>query len=170
MGSNFASCTDAAFLLDIPKPCTTTTAGMKSTNETLMELAYEMYLLEEMTYNFRHEVLEVICLGKDYDVHEQTNTASVQLMQRLKDCIKIMLAAVKAFCLAAEEAMVLPTVVQDNNTYDKRRAIFAAKLKKELDGQALWESLDPMCLELKKVESMIKKIRFHECIRAGRQT
>jgi hypothetical protein len=66
--------------------------------------------------------------------------------------------------------MVLPTVVQDKNTYDKRRAIFAAKLKKELDGQALWESLDPMCSELKKAESMIKKIRFHECIRAGRQT
>jgi hypothetical protein len=83
-GPNFASCTDAAFLLDIPKPCTTTTAGMKSTNETLMELAYEMYLLEEMTYNFRHEVIEVICLGKDFDVHEQTNTASVQLMQRVK--------------------------------------------------------------------------------------
>lgn len=57
---------------------------MKSTNELLMELAYEMYLLEEMTYNFRHEVLEVICLGKDFDVHEQTNTASVQLMQRVK--------------------------------------------------------------------------------------
>jgi len=65
--------------------------------------------------------------------------------------------------------MVLPTVVQDDNTYDKRRAIFAAKLKKELDGQALWASLDPMCTELKKAESMIKKIRFHECIRAGRQ-
>lgn len=83
-GSNSAFCTDAAFLLDIPKLCTTTTAGMKSTNETLMELAYEMYLLEEMTYNFRHEVIEVICLGKDFDVHEQTNTASVQLMQRVK--------------------------------------------------------------------------------------
>ncbi|TIA08798.1 hypothetical protein D6C80_09024 [Aureobasidium pullulans] len=196
--SNSAFCTNAAFLLDIPKPCTTTTAGMKSTNECLMELAYEMYLLEEMTYNFRHEVLEVICLGRDFDVHEHTNTGSVQLMQRvkvkalqllssnnqklfllpliiqnnkqLKDCIKVTLAAVKAFCLAAEEAMVLPTVVQDNNTYDKRRAIFAAKLKKELGGQALWESLDPMCTELKKAESMIKKIRFHECIRAARQT
>ncbi|THZ20045.1 hypothetical protein D6C89_07422 [Aureobasidium pullulans] len=170
---------------------------MKSTNELLMELAYDMYLLEEMTYNFRHEVIEVICLGKDFDVHEQTNTASVQLMQRvkvkalqllstinqklsllpliiqnskqLKDCISITLAAVKAFCLAAEEAMVLPTVIQDDKTYDKRRAIFAAKLKNELDGQALWASLDPMCTELKKAESMIKKIRFHECIRAGRQ-
>ncbi|TIA34957.1 hypothetical protein D6C79_08633 [Aureobasidium pullulans] len=168
---------------------------MKSTNETLMELAYGMYLLGEMTSNFRHEVIEVICLGKDFDVHEQTNTASVQLMQRvkvkalqllssinqklfllpliiqnnkqLKDCIKITPAAVKAFCLAAEEAMVLPTIVQDKKTYDKRRAIFAGKLKKELDGQALWESL---CTELKKAESMIKKIRFHECIRAGRQT
>ena len=82
--SNSALCTNAAFLLDIPKPCTTTTAGMKSTNELLMELAYDMYLLEEMTYNFRHEVLEVICLGKDFDVHEPTNTGSVQLMQRVK--------------------------------------------------------------------------------------
>ncbi|THZ82416.1 hypothetical protein D6C84_05788 [Aureobasidium pullulans] len=152
------------------RSCTTTTAGMKSTNELLMELAYDMYLLEEMTYNFRHEVLEVICLGKDFDVHEQTNIASVQLMQRLNGCIKVTLAAVKAFCIAAEEAMVLPTVVQDENTYDKRRAIFAAKLRKELDGQALRESLDPMCTELKKAESMIKKIRFHECIRAARQT
>ncbi|THW71037.1 hypothetical protein D6D19_07472 [Aureobasidium pullulans] len=157
---------------------------MKSTNELLMELAYDMYLLEEMTYNFRHEVIEVICLGKDFDrvklkalqllstINQKLSLLPliIQNNKQLKDCIKITLAAVRAFCLAAEEAMVLPTVVQDKNTYDERRAIFAAKLKKELDGQALWESLDPMCTELKKAESMIKKIRFHECIRAARQT
>lgn len=82
--SNSAFYTDAAFPLDICKPCTTTIADIVSTNELLMNLAYETYLLEEMAYNFRHEVLEVIYLGEDSDVYEHTNTASVQLIQQVK--------------------------------------------------------------------------------------